>query len=165
MNCADSQRSPNPIKKKTKNPYLDFHSHQQNQTISLWWENILYEVLSTISSILLENIYYSIHTMLRLGNANYIQAATIKILTMTVARHFIKYVLPWNSRKSRHSVHPTPKILDNGLGMINSNQISQKYSIHIHCTNGSFQDCTLCIITMKTLQICIYENLKYNFWI
>lgn len=31
-------------------------------------------------------------------------------------------------QKSRHGVHPTPKILDNGLSMINSNQISQKYA-------------------------------------
>lgn len=50
-----------------------------------------------------------------------------------------------------------------GYDQQQSNQ--PKVCIHAQCTNRSFQDCTLCIIPMKILLICIYENLKYSVWI
>lgn len=49
---------------------------------------------------------------------------------MIAVRNLMKYILLQNSRKADR-VHPIPKTLNNGSGMINSNQISKNIA-HMH---------------------------------
>lgn len=93
MNCADQERSPSLIKKSL--PRLPLSSTRLDYILKIRGENILRLVPSTIFIMLPENLHYAVVcAMLGAGNASYAQAAITKMLTMTVARGFIKYVLP-----------------------------------------------------------------------
>lgn len=63
---------------------------------------------------------------------------------MSAARNFIKYDMPWNNRKVRHSPS-IPKILDNGSDMINSNQIRQNEA-HMHTALMDHFRITFCVL-------------------